>query len=165
MAYVVTWKGCSNGRWRKYVDVVVNMPSDIDLEDIENDVDQFEEYLASYAGVSETNALSFTSWLKENMPHFLFDYSNGDNPRNFKVLKIEKTRCPHCPRKGIPRTTVLVKRTFGYYKTGRLHATFDCPNCGREWIKNADGNWQNAGSLDKETWSPDGKKRLTQTFS
>jgi 1,2-phenylacetyl-CoA epoxidase catalytic subunit len=82
MEYVVTWKGCSEGHYKKFVEVIKEMPQGVKT------VDDLEDYLAGYAGVSELKALSFTNWLKANMPHFLYDYSNGKNPTNFKVLSV-----------------------------------------------------------------------------
>jgi transposase-like protein len=69
-------------------------------------------------------------------------------------------KCPHCPRKGTPRTTELIKREGRIYEVGFVPQPYDCPNCGREWIQDKDGNWESKCCTDQEKWSPDGKKLL-----
>lgn len=67
-------------------------------------------------------------------------------------------KCPHCPRKGTPETTELVKRVDRMYESGFVPQVYDCPNCGREWTQDAQGYWHSHGATDIETFTPDGKK-------
>jgi len=76
--YRITWKGCSTGRWRKYVEIAKTLPEKVTT------IDELDSYIVN----NPTQAR--TKWLMENMPKFIFDYLNGDHPVNFKIISIRK---------------------------------------------------------------------------
>jgi len=67
-----------------------------------------------------------------------------------------KLKCPHCNK------AELIKREDrnGMYASGFVPQPYDCPNCGREWEQDKEGNWHSHACTDREVWSPDGKKLL-----
>lgn len=72
----ITWKACADGRWRKGEDVT-ELPKFLEPEEIEELLNGFE---------------SGDRWAREYMPNFHDYYLCGDNPINFKILKVEEVR-------------------------------------------------------------------------
>lgn len=88
----------------------------------------------------------------------------ADKKKDNRVIVIREIvmDCPHCGVK--PHDTKLVRRNYAHYRTGELPPTYDCPNCGREWTQDEQGNWVSSGCTDIEKWSPDGKTLIEHGF-
>jgi hypothetical protein len=78
--FKITWKGCSEGHYKKYVNIVPYLPEGV------TDKEELEEFLSEPLEWEPKRH----NWIVKNMPEFVFEYECGTNPCNFHVLKIER---------------------------------------------------------------------------
>jgi hypothetical protein len=82
VTYLITWKGCSEGHYKKFTEEVESLPKGVKTKE------DLEEFL-DFGLADDSKEPQRTWWLIKNMPHFINDYECGTNPTNFHVLLIQ----------------------------------------------------------------------------